>query len=210
MSKELKSAFADITDDISDCLRDYLKKGEEKSPRLASRPYWYPLNYVVEESSVSYYQILTSEKGLCKEDIYKVFENYFTYAYRSGKAVIENKNAQDCSIIAKGIYAEVHRYSNFSTEDYDVPHVVSVQCRDGRARVTITIGNYDIHRTGNKYVSSGNFTRNIAEYEPFGSERDEEMEECLEKLEARILAQFVDMKKAMDEGNTAVDALDDW
>ena len=36
------------------------------------------------------------------------------------------------------------------------------------------------------------------------------MVECLKKVEILILAQFLDMKKAMEEGNTAVDTLDDW
>lgn len=202
--------FEYISDDIVDHIRDYVKKDEKYKPRIGGLPYWWDMQYIVENGSVTYYKVLSSSKNLPREELYKIFENYFTYAYRSGKSVIENKNPEDFSIIAKGIYGDVHQYNGMCVEDYDISHVVSVQCRDGRVRVSFIIGDYDIRRTGNKYVSSGKFTRNIAAYEPFGSERDEEMEECLEKLEARLLAQFVEMQKAMDEGNTAVDTLDDW
>lgn len=210
MSNELKEAFLDIANNFADCIRDYLKKGVEESPKLIKRPYWYPLSYIVADNNVSYFTILHSQKGLSKEQLYKVLENYFTYAYGSGKAVIENKNPQDCSIIAKGLYADIHRYSGWAFENYDVKHIISIQCRDGRVRITITIGDYDIHKKGKQMFGPTDYTRNIAAYEPFGSEQDKEMEECLKKLELRIISQFKDMQKAIDEGNTAVDTLDNW
>lgn len=207
----LKDAFEDVVKNTTDCMRDYIKKGKmDASPQFTKRPYWYPLNYIIDNNAVSYFTVLNSSKGLSKEKLYKVFENYFTYAYGSGKAVIENKNPQDCSIIAKGIYANVHQYSGWSFENYDVKHIVNIQCRDGRVRITITIGNYDIQKKNKGLIGPNEFTRNIAAYEPFGSEKDDEMIACLKKVELRIIDQFEEMQKVIDEGNTAVDMLDNW
>ena len=209
-SSSLLERFEDASDDIVDHIRDYVKKDENYKPHGKSTPYWWDMKYVVENGSVSYFKVLTSAKGLSKEALYKVFENYFTYAYRSGKAVIENKDSQEYSIIAKGIYDDIHEYHNFSHEIYDVSHIIRVQCRDGRVRISFTIGNYDIHRKGTKYIPAEDFTRNITDYQPFGGMYDEEMTECLEKIERQISVQYASMQKAIDEGNTAVDALDDW
>lgn len=211
---KLRDEFIVITEKFSDYLKEYIKNGETKGILyLTTRPYWYNLNYIVESNSVSYFKVLHSRMNLSKEELYKVLENYFTYAYGSGKAVVENKNPQDGTIIAKGIYGNIHEYSNSFVgciEDYDIKHVVSIQCRDGRVRVTITIGNYDIHRKGKQWDSYSDYTRNITAYEPFGKEHDEEMDECLMKLEYHIITQFNEMQKAIDEGNTAVEAIDDW
>ena len=158
---------------------------------------------------MSYFTVIQSDKGLSKKDLYKIFENYFTYAYRSGKAVIENKNPDDCTIIAKGVYKKVHNWGG--QEIYDVSHIINVQCRDGRVRISITVGDYDINRVHTSpFVPEPHITRNIADYKPFGSKSDEEMDECLKKVEALIIAQFLDMKKAIEEGNPGVDNLDDW
>lgn len=208
----LEKAITDMTKDFTDCLRDYIKEGKESVPRPKGKPDWAELNYIVGNNTVSYYKVLNSKNNLSKEGLYKIFENYFTYAYGSGKAVIENKNPQDCSIVAKGIYADIHNYFSGwgSIENYDVKHIVNIQCREGRARVTITIGDYNIHVKNNKSFRSSDFTRNIAAYEPFGREKDKEMTECLMKLERLIILQIGEMQKAIDEGNTAVDTIDNW
>lgn len=205
----VSDAFKDVSKNIADNVWAFLKKGEKSALVLQKKPVWFDLSYIVEPHSVSYFSIIRSQKNLSKEALYKIFENYFTYAYRSGKAVIENKNPDDCSIIAKGIYKEIHNWGN--QELYDVSHIINIQCRDGRARVSFTLDDYDIRRVHTSaFVPDPHFTRNVVDYEPFGKEKDKEMEECLEKLEMLILAQFRDMQKAIDEGNTVVEALDNW
>ena len=202
--------FTKAVDNVTNCLSGFIRNGVRKKPECSKEPYWTSLTYIVEPSAVSYFTVLTSKKGLKKELIYKIFENYFTYAYRSGKAVIENKSVEDYTIVAKGVFSNIHKYVGGCTETYDVPHVVTIQCRDGRMRVTITVSDYDIYRQGNAYVSSKRFTRNIAAYEPFGEMKDKEMVECLEKVELNIVSTFMDMQNALDEGNNALENIDDW
>ena len=202
-------AFGEASSKISECAWRFIKSGQNTTPVLQKIPYWYGLNYVVEPHAVTYYAVLQSKNNLSKEALFKILENYFTYAYKSGKAVIENKDPEECSIIAKGIYKEIHNWGN--QELYDVSHIINVQCRDGRVRVSFTLDDYDIRRVHvSAFTGDPNFTRNIAEYEPFGNEKDKEMVECLEKVEIMIMAQFVEIQKAINEGNNAVDALDDW
>lgn len=205
----VSDAFKGTSKNIADNVWTFLKKREKSALVLQKKPIWSDLSYIVEPHSVTYFTIIRSQKNLSKEDLYKVFENYFTYAYRSGKSVIENKNPEDCSIIAKGIYQEIHNWGN--QELYDVSHIVNVQCRDGRARVSFTFDDYDIRRVHTSaFVPDPHFTRNIADYEPFGTQKDKEMVECLEKLERSVMVQFMNMQKAIDEGNTGVEALEDW
>lgn len=205
----VSDAFKYISKNIADNVWTFLKKGEKSALVLQKKPAWFDLSYIVEPHSVTYFTVIRSQKNLSKEDLYKVFENYFTYAYRSGKAVIENKNPEDCSILAKGIFKEIHNWGN--QELYDVSHIVNVQCRDGRARVSFTLGDYDIRRVHTSaFVPDPHFTRNITDYEPFGAQKDEEMVECLEKLEGLVMIQFKDMQKAIDEGNTGIETLEDW
>lgn len=209
LTGNLREGFKIFTHDLADCARNYIKKGETSIPKKTGMEYWYALNYVVEPAAVSYFTVIQSEKGMPKEDLYKIFENYFTYAYRSGKAVIENKNPDDCTIIAKGVYKKIHNWGN--QEIYDVSHIINVQCRDGRVRISITISDYDINRVHTSpFVPEPHITRNIADYKPFGEKSDEEMDECLKKIEAQIITQFIDMKKAIEEGNIGVDNLDNW
>ena len=122
------------------------------------------VNYIVSDNSVSYYAILKSEKGLSKEELYRIAENYFTYNYRSGKDVIQSKDPERFSITGSGVYGDVNHIHSWGTgidEDYSAPHVITIECRDGRVRVSVTISVLDVIRHGNRYIKSGSYTVNI-------------------------------------------------
>jgi hypothetical protein len=204
--EEAKSACEDLTDRLD----DYINDDEYESRRV---PSYYNLNYIVDSQSISYYEVIPSKDALSKNELYSIVDNYFAYAYRDGNSVIQTEDKEKGMVIGKGIYAKVHEYNNGfvgCTETYDAPHVLRVDCRDGRVRATITISTFDITRTGSNYVSSGKFTRNPVDYEPFGHEDDDEVVECIENVERCIKAQFAEIKKAIDEGITPVDNLNDW
>lgn len=189
-------------------------RGVEYEAYSSQIPLFYNLEYMIEQNSISYYQVIQSEHNLSKEELYRIVDNYFAYAYKDGKSVVQNRDKENYCIIGKGYYAKTHVYNNGFVgvkETYDVPHVLRIDCRDGRIRATITISDYDISKMStSKYASSGNFTRNPVMYKPFGKESDEEMIECLNKLERRIVSQFSEIKNAIDKGLTSVDNLDNW
>ncbi len=213
LPEESRTKLDEISRTYSDTMKEYLKrksffKIEDEFPKV---PIWIKLPYIVERSAVSYFNVLQSEKGLSKEQLYHIAENYFTYSYHNGKAVIQTKDPENCIIVGKATLSDVHVYHGFGgTERYTVPFIIRIECRDGRARAIITISDYDIHHVGGTMVPGYDFKRNITEYIPFGAKDDIEMVECIDKLEPIILAIFLEIQKAIDEGNTAVDNLDNW
>lgn len=197
LSEDLKTYTSDI--------QEFLNEGRMKIRVAKTEQNIFDpcsLSYIVEDDAVSYFRVIPSKKNLSKNELLKILKNYFTYGYRSGKAVIESIDEDNYVILAKGIYSKIHNYCDY--EIYNISHVVKVECKDGRVRVVITIGDYDI------ITIPEDFTRNIVAYEPFGSKKDKEMVECLEKLEKIILVQFNEMQKAIDEGNTGLDTIDNW
>lgn len=207
LDNEIGKKVYEVLEDITEYLRDYVNN-ERESGDWMKYFIGFDLDYIVEDNSVSYYKVLKSKRGQSKEELFNILKAYFTYAYGSGKAVIEDANPDTQTIMAKGIYPEVHIYQGWSLEKYDIPHVVRIECRDGRARVVITIGNYDI--TSYDGPLTEKIVRNIAHYKPFGSKRDVEMDNALEELEKRIRNQFYSMQKAIDDGNTNLDTIDEW
>lgn len=213
LPEESRTKLDEISHTYSDSIKEYLKRKSffKIEDVFIKVPIWITLPYIVERSAVSYYNVLQSEKGLSKEQLYHIAENYFTYSYHNGKAVIQTKDPENCVIVGKATLPDVHVYYGFGgTERYTVPFIIRIECRDGRARAIVTVSDYDIHHVGGTMVPGYDFKRNIAEYIPFGAKDDIEMVECIDKLEPIILAIFLEIQKAIDEGNTAVDTLDDW
>ena len=212
MPVDVRSSLDDISHSYAIGIQEFLKKKSFFSIDLNTDvPVWVLLPYVVESNAVSYYQVIQSEKGLSKEQLYHIAENYFTYSYHNGKAVIQTRDPENCVIVGKATLPDVHIYYGFAgTEKYTVPFIIRIECRDGRARAIITFSDYEIHHVGGTMVPGWDFTRNIAQYIPFGAQDDEEMVECIDKLEPIVLAIFLEIKKAIDEGNTSVEAIDEW
>jgi len=212
VSNVIKSKLDEISQIYTDGIQEYIKKRSFSKVNLKTDvPSWVLLPYIVESNAVSYFQVLQSEKGLSKEQLYHIAENYFTYSYHNGKAVIQTRDPENCVIVGKATLPDAHIYHGFAgTERYTVPFIIRIECRDGRARAIITISDYEIHHVGGTMVPGWDFTRNVAHYIPFGTENDEEMVECIDKLEPIFLAIFLEIKKAIDEGNTSVEIIDEW
>lgn len=208
----IKSCLNDILDDIADNIRDYVNKDKRNELKL---DFEVPeeMNYIVDDNSVTYYSILKSEKGLPKEELFRIAENFFTYHYRSGKDVIQSRDPERFSITGMGKFGDVNHIHSWGTgidEDYSAPHIVTIECRDGRVRASVTISELDVVRHGNKYVKSGSYTVNVRPYVPFGDDGNSDLKETIIKVEDRIKGLFDSIQKAIDEGNNAIDAMDDW
>ena len=202
-----------ITDDIVEHFRDYVNRNKTENPIDFKVPEWMDFQYIVDDHSISYFKVLKSERDLSKEDLYKVAEDYFTYAYRSGKSVIQSRDPERCVIIGKGIYGDIHREGHSSlaySETFSVPHILTLECRDGRVRATFSIQELDVERSGNKYVRADSFHVSALDYEPFGKNDEDGGVETIKKAESRIAAQFAEIQKAINEGNTSLETMDEW
>lgn len=82
-------------------------------------------------------------EGLKKEDIYIRVLSYFTYNYVNGESVIQIQDKEKGLIIGKGVYDNVHVGISLVTTEIDLSHIVRVDIKDGKARIFITLTEYN-------------------------------------------------------------------
>src|SRR5690606_35894815 len=80
---------------------------------------------------------------LKKDEIFNRALNYFTYNYVSGKSVIQTKDKENGLIVGKGIYDNVHIGVSLITTYVDAWHILRVDVKDGRARVIVSLTEYE-------------------------------------------------------------------
>ena len=165
-----------------------------------------------EKGNVVYVQIIEVE-GLSKEEIYNRANEYFTYNYTSGKSVIQTQDPERGRILAKGIYAKVHSaYEVVVVTRVSTPHIVQVDVKEGRARVIITLNQFDSVVTDNEGESSYYATAMSESFpvNPKGKTKNI-MGKAFYKTHFRVLETFEKLEKAIKEGNTDTSiAGDDW
>lgn len=89
---------------------------------------------------------------LSKDEIFNRVLNYFTYNYVSGKSIIQTQDKENGLVVGKGIFPNIHKGVSFVTTYLDAWHVLRVDTKDGRARVIITLTDYDkVTDTGGDY-----------------------------------------------------------
>lgn len=93
---------------------------------------------------------------LNKEDIYNRALSYFIYNYKDAKSVIQQQDKNAGIIIGKGYFADFHSSidtydangMNFITkENYSAEHLLRIDIKEGRARIILTLYNYEITKT---------------------------------------------------------------
>lgn len=87
-------------------------------------------------------------EGLKKEDIYIRALSYFTYNYGNGTSVIQIQDKENGLIIGKGIYKNVHIGISLVMTEIDLSHIIRVDIKDGKARIFITLTEYNSKMSG--------------------------------------------------------------
>jgi len=90
------------------------------------------------------YQRIVEVADMKKDEIYNRALSYFVYNYASGKSVIQTQDKDAGLIVVKGIYFKA--YSGpvlFSTFTCSTWHVIRVDVKDGKARITLSLTEYD-------------------------------------------------------------------
>ncbi len=201
LSKSLQRHLDYVGDDIVDHIRDYVNKEEEELPQWFVIPDFFLVPYIIDDESVTYYSVLSSKSEMTKKQLYDLAEKFYTYEYRSGKAVIEIRDTERCEITGKGIYSDIYEDDGLT---YSVPHIFSIQCRDGRVRATITISGIDVYGHLDK-ASIG-----VVGYFPYGTKDEDDIEETIVEAEKHIVKQFQSLQKAIDEGLTSIESIENW
>jgi inorganic pyrophosphatase len=202
MTKAVFKQVDHYTEDHMDQIRNYVNRQNRDLPSTPDLTTFMKMQYTVEDEQVSYYSIIPSKNNLTAAQLYAIAERWYTYSYRSGKAVIEVRDKDNYIITGKGIY---ERIFDDDGHKVDFPHIFSIQCRDGRVRAVVSIGLIDWRD------EDGDFHRvKIVDYQPFGDDKEKWSMKSIEEAEKIIAEQFAELQKAFDEGLNAVENKDDW
>lgn len=85
--------------------------------------------------------------GLTKDEGYLRALSYFTYNYGNRESVIQIQDKEKGLIIGKGVYKKVHVGVGLSVTEIDLWHIIRVDIKDNKARVFITLTEYNAKTT---------------------------------------------------------------
>jgi hypothetical protein len=149
---------------------------------------------------------------LSKDEIFNRVLGYFTYNYASGKSVIQTQDKEAGLVVGKGLYDNVHIGASIVTTYIDAWHILRVDTKDGRARVIITLTDYEKKVTGGSTPPSYSSSKIASEY-PINEKGmfKTVMSKAFYKTYKRAFATLDNVEKAIKEGNTskAIEA-DKW
>jgi hypothetical protein len=161
--------------------------------------------------NVTYTRIIQVPK-LSKEEIYSRALNYFVYNYGSGKSVIQTQDKDLGRIVAKGLYKDVHVGVSIIATYISCWHVVRVDVKKGKARIIVTLTDYDIKIVGGNTPNSYSTVRVNQEYpiNPKGFSKTV-MGKAFYQANMEAIATIDAIEKSIKEGNASLkNKKDDW
>jgi hypothetical protein len=141
---------------------------------------------------------------LKKDEIFNRALNYFTYNYVSGKSVIQTQDKENGLIVGKGIYDNVHIGMSIVTTYVDAWHILRVDVKDGRARVIVTLTEYEKKIVGGNTPPSYSTMKVAQEYpiNPKGGQKTV-MTKAFYKAFKKANNTLDAVEKAIKEGSTS-------
>lgn len=101
------------------------------------------------------------------EDIFTRANTFFVYNYNSSNSVIQQSDKDRGLIIGKGLWSDIQVNSGFATtQSISAHHILRVDAKDGRARISVTVQSVDYTTTDSRgNIKSG--TYNPADVYPY-------------------------------------------
>ena len=106
-----------------------------------------------DNNNLTYVRVIESP-NMTKDEIFNRALDYFIYNYGSGKSVIQDQDTEKGRIIAKGFYENLHIGVSLITTYINAWHIIRVDVKEGRARVIISMTNYDVKIVGDANTSN--------------------------------------------------------
>lgn len=164
-----------------------------------------------DNGNVTYVRIVEAE-GLTQDEIYNRVQNYFVYNYGSGKSVIQTQDPDLGTLVGKGLYDDVHIGVGLVTTYVDTWHIARVDVKEARARIILTLTEYEKKVTGGSTPPSYSTTRVADEFpiNPKGMFKNV-MGKAFANSHASAISSLDRIEKAIKEGNTTYELEnDDW
>ncbi len=164
-----------------------------------------------DNGNVTYVNVIEVPE-LSSETIWERSLNYFTYHYGDGKSVIQLQDKETGKLTAKGIYDDVHVGMNaIATVVIDCWHVVRIDVKEGRARVIVTLTDYEVTTGGGGEINTRlNPVSNEFPINPGMKYQKTIMTKAFVMSHEKALDTVSKIEKAIREGNidSAID--DEW
>lgn len=154
-----------------------------------------------DNNNISILKIIEAPQ-LGKDEIFNRALNYFTYNYVSGKSVIQTQDKDNGLIVAKGVFESIH--TSVLGRVLDAWHVVRVDVKDGRARIIVTLTDFDqsVSSEGIVHTFSSTKVADIYPVNPKGGQKTL-MTKAFYKAYHKAFDTLEDIEKAIKDGNTS-------
>lgn len=160
--------------------------------------------YTLDDNGRVTYTKVIDLPGMKKEDIYNRAQSYFVYNYVDGKSVIQTQDKEAGLLLAKGIYADVHVGISLITTYVDCSHIVRVDCRDDKARIIVTLLDYEKKLVGGNTPPSYVNVPVNRQYPIYnGGGQKTVMTKAFYKSHMKALDTIDKIEKSILEGNTS-------
>jgi len=158
----------------------------------------------LDDNSNVTYQRIVEVPGIEKDEIYNRVQNYFVYNYGSGKSVIQTQDKENGLVVGKGMYKDVHIGVSLITTYIDTWHIARVDVKDGRARIILTLTEYDKKLVGGDTPPSY-VTMKVEQEFPINGKGmfKTVMGKAFYKSHLHALSTLDAIEKAIREGNTS-------
>jgi hypothetical protein len=98
----------------------------------------------LDENGYITYQKLVDYLNLSQTELYNRALDYFVYNYGDDDSYIQNRDVVNGIIIGKGIFKKVHVLNDvLQSIIIDTLHILKVEVKENRARITISLTQYD-------------------------------------------------------------------
>ncbi|MFV0290174.1 MAG: DUF4468 domain-containing protein [Mangrovibacterium sp.] len=143
--------------------------------------------------------------GLSKDEIFNRALNYFVYNYGSGKSVIQTQDKEHGLVVGKGIYKEVHVGVSLLATYVDAWHILRVDAKEGRARVIVTLTDYETKTVGSGTTPPSFSSMSIAQAYPINPQGMQKtvMTKAFYKSFNKACSTLDEVEKSIKEGNTS-------
>lgn len=142
--------------------------------------------------------------NLNKDEIFNRVLSFFTYNYVSGKSVIQIQDKEAGLVVGKGVYDNVHIGYSIVTTYVDAWHILRVDVKEGKARVIVSLTDYEKKIVASNAPSSFSSMKIATEYpiNPKGGQKTV-MTKAFYKSYQKAYKTLDAVEKAIKEGNTS-------
>jgi hypothetical protein len=160
--------------------------------------------YEVDELGYITYSKVIEVPNVTRDEMYNRAQNYFVYRYGSGKSVIQTQDKEKGTIVGHGIYPKVFiSNSVVLMTQFDVWHILRVDIKEGRARVVISLTEYETwsySTNSTDYGGKGYVSKNY----PFNEKglNKTQFSKAFAKSHEKVQTTFSEVERALKEGLT--------